>query len=149
MRDSALSRVFEVRRQTGKVVAGVKSVFASPDGRWAIVSTGITASVAMTVVWLALAAAPPGEAATYEPRRTEAALPYDILAGLPGARPRSFLSQMDQNPAECHLFRRPLACPSSLPCLPLHEPDRPIEGILVQLGGRINNITTLISYNYC
>ncbi len=84
--DSALSRVLVVRREARKVASSVKNVFDSPDGRWAVVSTAITASVAVTIVWLALAAAPPSEAATYEPRRTEAALPYDILARLPGAR---------------------------------------------------------------
>jgi murein DD-endopeptidase MepM/ murein hydrolase activator NlpD len=84
--DGALSRLSKVQREARKVVSGVEDVLDSPDGRWAIVSTAITASVAVTIAWLALAAAPPGEAATYEPRRTEAALPYDILARLPGAR---------------------------------------------------------------
>jgi murein DD-endopeptidase MepM/ murein hydrolase activator NlpD len=51
-----------------------------------LVSTSITATVAVSIAWLSIAAAPPGAAATYEPRRTEAALPYDILARLPGAR---------------------------------------------------------------
>ena len=69
------------------MTAAVEDVFASPDGRWALVSTSITATVAISIAWLALSAAPPGAAATYEPRRTEAALPYDILARLPGARP--------------------------------------------------------------
>lgn len=64
----------------------VEDLFDSSDGRWALVSTSITATVAVSIAWLALAAAPPGAAATYEPRRTEAALPYDILARLPGAR---------------------------------------------------------------
>ena len=69
-----------------KTVSAFEDAFRSPDGRWAVVSTSITASIAVTIAWMALAAAPPGEAATYEPRRTEAALPYDILRSIPGAR---------------------------------------------------------------
>lgn len=68
------------------MATAVEDLFDSSDGRWALVSTSITATVAASIAWLALAAAPPGAAATYEPRRTEAALPYNILAGLPGAR---------------------------------------------------------------
>ena len=73
-------------RAIRKSVAAFEDVFRSPDARWALVSTAITTSIAVSISWMALAAAPPGAAATYEPRRTEAALPYDILARIPGAR---------------------------------------------------------------
>jgi len=80
------SRVATIRSEAVRMAAAAEDVFGSPDGRWALVSTSITATVAVSIAWLALAAAPPGAAAVYEPRRTEAALPYDILAQLPGAR---------------------------------------------------------------
>ncbi len=69
-----------------KALSALDDALRSPDGRWAVVSTSVTTSIAVTVAWMALAAAPPGEAATYEPRRTEAALPYEILSRIPGAR---------------------------------------------------------------
>jgi len=59
-------------------------VFGSPDGRWTIVSTSITASVAAAVTWLAVAAEP-SSAKLYEPRHEQAALPYDLFARLTGA----------------------------------------------------------------
>ena len=84
--DSMPKRLADLRRAARKAVLAFRDTFQSPDGRWAVVSTSITASIAATIAWMAFAATPPGEAATYEPRRTEAALPYDILTRLPGAR---------------------------------------------------------------
>jgi len=60
----------------------VQRVLSSPDGRWAMVSTAITASVAVTVTCLSLAATPDTRA--YEPRRETATLPYDMLLRLAG-----------------------------------------------------------------
>lgn len=60
----------------------VQRVLSSPDGRWALVSTAITASVAVTVTCLSLAATPDTRA--YEPRRETATLPYDMLLRLAG-----------------------------------------------------------------
>lgn len=60
----------------------VQRVLSSPDGRWALVSTAITTSVAVTVTCLSLAATPSTRA--YEPRRETATLPYDMLLRLAG-----------------------------------------------------------------
>lgn len=60
----------------------IQRVLRSQDGRWALVSTGITASVALTVTCLSLAATPSTRA--YEPRRETASLPYDMLLKMAG-----------------------------------------------------------------
>ena len=46
----------------------------------------MTASVAVAVTWLSLAATPASTARAYEPRREQAALPYDLLLRLTGLR---------------------------------------------------------------
>ncbi len=80
-------------RRAGSAAGGI---FDSADGRWTIVSTAITASVASAVTILALAATPPDAAGTFEPRRTQAALPYDLLSSLsvkpilPGIAPEDY-----------------------------------------------------------
>ena len=61
-------------------------MLGSPDGRWAVVSTSMTASVAVAVTWLSLAANPANTARAYEPRREQATLPYDLLLRLTGLR---------------------------------------------------------------
>ncbi len=86
MLDSARSKFAEIVTETRRMASAIESVFDSPDGRWAVVSTSVTGSVAIAIAWLAIAAAPPGEAGAYEPHRTEAALPYSVLASLPGGR---------------------------------------------------------------
>lgn len=73
--------------QLRQTAAAAGSNLTSPDGRWALVSTSLTATIAGSVACLALAAAPPSSARTYEPRRVQAALPYELLVGLTGARP--------------------------------------------------------------
>ncbi len=44
----------------------------------------MTASVALAITWLSLAAAPASTSRAYEPRREQAALPYDLLLRLTG-----------------------------------------------------------------
>jgi murein DD-endopeptidase MepM/ murein hydrolase activator NlpD len=63
----------------------VHRVLSSPDGRWALVSTAITASITLTVTCLSLAATP--STRPYEPRRETATLPYDMLLRLAGLHP--------------------------------------------------------------
>jgi murein DD-endopeptidase MepM/ murein hydrolase activator NlpD len=58
----------------------------SSDGRWMIVSTSLTASVAFATTWLALGATPASSARAYEPKRTQAALPYELLLRMTGTR---------------------------------------------------------------
>ncbi|HTO39325.1 MAG TPA: hypothetical protein VL026_00005, partial [Rhizomicrobium sp.] len=51
-----VSRLDGLRRSAGGAVAAL----ASPDARWALVSTSVTAIVAGAVAWLAAGAMPPG-----------------------------------------------------------------------------------------
>ena len=71
-------------------------MFASQDGRWSFVSTSMTAVVAGSVAWLAMAAAPPASPKSYEPRREQAALPYDLLIRLSGTRPAPSVTPEDR-----------------------------------------------------
>ncbi len=73
----------------------MRGTLASADGRWALVSTSLTATIAGTVAWLALAAAPPSNARAYEPRREQAALPYELLMRLSGTRPTPGIASED------------------------------------------------------
>ena len=84
--DKAQLIVCAIQSVARKTVDCAGELFNSPGGRWAVVSTSIAASFAVAIAWLALAAAPPDETAAYQPRRIEAALPYDILAAIPGGR---------------------------------------------------------------
>jgi murein DD-endopeptidase MepM/ murein hydrolase activator NlpD len=79
----ALSGIAEFVRAVRSSGAAFRGLFSSADGRWTLVSTCVTASVAFTVTALALAATPPATPG-YEARRTEAAFPYDLLTRLTG-----------------------------------------------------------------
>ena len=81
-----LTRASDIVREVRRMAAAVEPIVATPDGRWALVSVSITTSAALAIIWLALAAAPPVTASTYEPRRIQAALPYDLLVHLSGVR---------------------------------------------------------------
>ncbi|MGQ0742661.1 MAG: M23 family metallopeptidase [Alphaproteobacteria bacterium] len=74
---------FELRHSA----AIARGALQSPEGRWALISTSLTATIAGTIAWLALAAAPPSSARAYEPRREQAALPYELLVRLSNKRP--------------------------------------------------------------
>jgi murein DD-endopeptidase MepM/ murein hydrolase activator NlpD len=80
----ALLKVIELVRETRRTSGAMSGLFASADGRWTLVSTGLTAVVAMAVTALSLAAAPPSASSTFEAKQTQAALPYDLLARLTG-----------------------------------------------------------------
>jgi hypothetical protein len=82
----ALSGISELAVELRALRARVGRVLGSPDGRWAVVSTTMTASVAVAVTWLSLAANPANTARAYEPRREQATLPYDLLLRLTGLR---------------------------------------------------------------
>jgi murein DD-endopeptidase MepM/ murein hydrolase activator NlpD len=79
-----VSRVAEFVRAARDSRSALGALFSSADGRWTLVSTGVTASVAVAVTALALAATPATTPAAYEAKRTEAAFPYDILSRLTG-----------------------------------------------------------------
>jgi murein DD-endopeptidase MepM/ murein hydrolase activator NlpD len=63
----------------GSLTAASAAV-ATSDGRWALVSTSITALVAGTVVWLAVSAMPPIQARAHEASTTY--LPYALFSDL-------------------------------------------------------------------
>jgi len=67
----------------GRAKDAVARILGSPDGRWTLVSTSITASVAATVTWLAVGAQP-SSLRLYEPRREQASLNSDLLSRLSG-----------------------------------------------------------------
>ena len=92
---SAYLRVSAEINELRQAAAVVRATFASADGRWALVSTSLTATIAGTVAWLALAAAPPSNAKVYEPRREQAALPYELLMRLSGTRPTPGIASED------------------------------------------------------
>lgn len=92
---SAFDKVTAGFSELRQAVAVVRGTFGSAEGRWALVSTSLTATVAGTVTWLALAAAPPSSAKAYEPRREQAALPYELLVRLSGARPTPGIASED------------------------------------------------------
>jgi murein DD-endopeptidase MepM/ murein hydrolase activator NlpD len=66
------------------MTAGARRAFGTREGRWTLVSTGLTAATAISVAILASNAVPPSAARTYEPKREQAALPYDLLVRLSG-----------------------------------------------------------------
>jgi murein DD-endopeptidase MepM/ murein hydrolase activator NlpD len=78
---TGIAELASVARQVG---ARANRLLNSPDGRWTLVSTTMTACVATTVTCLSLAATPASNARAYEPRREQAALPYDLLLRLTG-----------------------------------------------------------------
>jgi murein DD-endopeptidase MepM/ murein hydrolase activator NlpD len=82
----ALSGISEFVAELRALRAGVVRVLSSPDGRWTLVSTSMTASVAIAVTWLSLAANPANTARAYEPKREQATLPCDLLLRLTGLR---------------------------------------------------------------
>ena len=92
---SAFSRVTSGLSELRQAAALARGVLGSPDGRWALVSTSLTATIAGSVAWLALAAAPPSSARVYEPRREQAALPYELLVRLSGGRPTPGIASED------------------------------------------------------
>ena len=70
---------------------------SSPDGRWTLVSTTMTACVAFAIAWLSLAATPASSSRVYEPRREQAALPYDLLLRLTGLHSLPSIAAEDPN----------------------------------------------------
>ena len=84
---------FDQFRRAAKAAA---KALTSPDGRWAVVSTSLTATVAFGIVWLSLAASPPLSAQPFEPRREQAALPYNLLMRLTGIHSVPGISAEDE-----------------------------------------------------
>jgi murein DD-endopeptidase MepM/ murein hydrolase activator NlpD len=86
LQGSLLTGIRELARDVRRLRRRAGAVLRSPDGRWAFVSTTLTASVAAIVTLVSLAATPASSGRVYEPKREQAALPYDLLLRLTGLR---------------------------------------------------------------
>ena len=84
MLGSLLTSLSEIHHELARLGKAANRALSSPDGRWMLVSTTMTASVAFAITWLSLAATPASTSRVYEPRREQAALPYDLLVRLTG-----------------------------------------------------------------
>jgi murein DD-endopeptidase MepM/ murein hydrolase activator NlpD len=84
LRRNVLTAIRKFTSELRLATARASQLLNSPDGRWTLVSTTITASVATAVACLSLAATPASTARAYEPTREQAALPYDLLLRLTG-----------------------------------------------------------------
>jgi murein DD-endopeptidase MepM/ murein hydrolase activator NlpD len=82
----ALSRARKFATDARGLGTRAARALGTPDGRWMMVSTSLTASVAFATTWLALGATPASTARAYEPKRQQAALPYELLLRLSGTR---------------------------------------------------------------
>lgn len=89
---SLLSRLRELQRSAGAAAAAL----STQDGRWAVVSTSLTALVAGSVAWLAVAATPPASARAFEARR-DASLPYEVFVKLANAKSEARPAPSDRN----------------------------------------------------
>ena len=77
---------------------GAGAVLSTNDGRWAVVSTGLTSVIAGSIAWLALGTNPASNA---QPRRDSSLLPYQLIFDLthlsPGARTPAPAAAADQS----------------------------------------------------
>jgi len=94
---STLTALSGLTKELRLIGAAAGRALGSPDGRWALVSTTMTASVAVAVTWLSLAATPSSTARAYEPRREQAAVPYDLFRRLAGLRAIPAIAGEDSN----------------------------------------------------
>ncbi len=80
------ARIDGLRRQA----SGAAAALASPDARWALVSTSVTAIVAGAVAWLAAGAMPPG--LLRDTSRDRALMPYQLFLQLAHSGDASYAS---------------------------------------------------------
>jgi murein DD-endopeptidase MepM/ murein hydrolase activator NlpD len=81
---STSSRISAARSGLRALHRGAVNVLGTPDGRWALVSTSLTASVAVIVTAMALNASPTSSPRAYRPQAGQASLPYNLLLRLAG-----------------------------------------------------------------
>jgi murein DD-endopeptidase MepM/ murein hydrolase activator NlpD len=65
-----------------KSVRAAASALASPDGRWALVTTSLTAMIAGSIAWLAVGTMPPVKARSFGVGHETTFLPYDLFQKL-------------------------------------------------------------------
>jgi murein DD-endopeptidase MepM/ murein hydrolase activator NlpD len=90
---SVLSRASGTVGELRQLATAAKRVIATPDGRWTLVSSSLTASVAVSMTWLALAAEPASVAHANVPAQNSRS--YNSLlriAGLGSGRGESFIA---------------------------------------------------------
>ena len=68
--------------------ANAASALSSTDGRWAVVSTSVTAMIAGSIAWLAAGTMPPATSHGFEAGRNPSLLPYELFMRL-SARERA------------------------------------------------------------
>jgi murein DD-endopeptidase MepM/ murein hydrolase activator NlpD len=62
--------------------ANAASALSSTDGRWAVVSTSVTAMIAGSIAWLAAGTMPPATSHGFEAGRNPSLLPYELFMRL-------------------------------------------------------------------
>jgi murein DD-endopeptidase MepM/ murein hydrolase activator NlpD len=72
------------RRQTRGAVAIVSDALSTTDGRWAMVSTSLTALIAGSIAILAATTMPPMTARSYDSVRDHSMMPYELFQRLAG-----------------------------------------------------------------
>jgi len=65
-----------------RTTKGAASALATTDGRWAIVSTSVTALVAGTIAWLAMGAMPPSTSHGFGTQADRSLMPYQLFLRL-------------------------------------------------------------------
>ena len=70
--------------QWRRTAGAVAQTLLSTDGRWALVSTSVTALVAGSVAWLAATTMPPGSSQSFIAGRTHSLIPYELYLRLAG-----------------------------------------------------------------
>ncbi len=71
-------------------VEGLTQTFSSPDGRWALVSTSLTALIAGTVAWLAIGTLPPSASLGTTATHQHGLMPYQLFQELVHASRASY-----------------------------------------------------------
>jgi murein DD-endopeptidase MepM/ murein hydrolase activator NlpD len=107
----------------------MRGAFASPDGRWTLVSTVFVATISAAITWLTLAAEP-HTGANFEPRRMQAALPYNLFAQLIGTDPSPGIVPEDARTA---LYRQASLVPGIVGAA-----TRPAHRVTEHMGVRVH-----------
>jgi murein DD-endopeptidase MepM/ murein hydrolase activator NlpD len=71
-------------------IGGFADALSSPDGRWALVSTSLTAVIAGTVTWLAMGTLPPPSSLSSVEARQHGMMPYQLFQQLARAGRESY-----------------------------------------------------------
>ncbi len=78
------SKAFETATELRQVAHAATRTLSSQDGRWTLVSSSLTATVAMAVTWLALQAQPVSTARAHQIGQTQTRTVYDYLKRVSG-----------------------------------------------------------------